>query len=103
MKYAINNNLTYYIPLSPLKTLMLKNTHLPRTMFAWYTIDQNDGVWKGLTRESIFLYNLNYTTGEYIYPDGVPPDDSYWIESCIRDFNIGWIIFMVGMAIRVLI
>ena len=102
MKYSITNNLQYHIPLSPIRTLIYKNTFMMRTLFAWIMIDPNKGDWNGWTRDYIGLNGLNYTTNEYIYPEGIPPGDNYWIETGIKDFNLAWIIFMTGMAIRVI-
>ena len=69
MKYSITNNLQYHIPLSPIRTLIYKNTFMMRTLFAWIMIDPNKGDWNGWTRDYIGLNGLNYTTNEYIYPE----------------------------------
>ena len=65
--------------------------------FVHYFIDRNGGVYEGWTRPDFRMTPLNYTTGkydeengvnisyaisaDYVYPEGVPPGDYYYIDT----------------------
>ena len=79
---------------------MFKCTFVPRALFLYIYHNQTD--LRGMAREFIGLNPLNYTTGKYIYPPGIPVGDNYWIESGIKNFILSWMIFMASMIYRVL-
>ena len=71
-------------------------------MLAKILIDTNNGEFMGWTREHLSLYSINYSTGEYIIPAGVPQPDNYWIESALKEGNLMWCIFIIGILYRLL-
>lgn len=56
----------------------------------------------GWTRYDLGLYSIDYKTGEYTWPKDVPPPDNYWIESQLRDGNLMWCIFIIGILYRLI-
>ena len=82
-----------------------------RWPIAYYFIDRNNGEYNGYTREDFGFQKLNYTSGilddylgqtlsaavsgQYIYPDSVPPPDNYWIDCCLFLWNIFWMYYTV--------
>jgi len=56
----------------------------------------------GWTRSDLSLYSIDYQTGEYIVPSNVPSPDNYWIEAALKDGNLVWVIFGIGIIYRFL-
>lgn len=108
-QYIQDNNLSYHLPYTTVYGLVLNSMDYFTIWVKWplvsLFIDNNDGEFNGWTRPSFRMTPIDYTSGkypilgeylsnalsgDYVYPEGVPPGDYYFIDTILFMFNLFW-------------
>ena len=61
-----------------------------------YSEMSNDQV--NFIRDSLGLYKMNFETGEEMFPASYDPNEKYFIDNILYISNIGFLLWVIGLA-----